>query len=184
MIESLYTNAWGAFLVMLLLQIPFLIAFFYVVNKKAFVDSEPGRTEPGKYSFARYSWLVVAVSAFFLINFASIKYMPTIVEANAATSPDVIDVHVTAKSWSYEISETTFEAGQTIRFLVNSVDTVHSFAVYHPEGKLMFTMMLVPGMETASAVVYTFTEPGEYTIRCLEYCGMAHHAMKDKLTVI
>ena len=184
MIDYLYTNAWGAFIVMLALQLPFLGVFFYVVNKKAFVDSDSGKTEPGKYSFARYSWLVVAVGAFILINIASIKYMPTIVEANAGTSADVKDVSVTARSWSYEISDTTFKAGQTVRFLVKSVDTVHSFAVHHPDGHLLFTMMLVPGMETQSAVVHTFTEPGEYTVRCLEYCGIAHHAMKNKLTVI
>ncbi|MCP4432913.1 MAG: hypothetical protein GY806_18225 [Gammaproteobacteria bacterium] len=184
MIEFLYTSAWGAFVVMLMLQIPFLIVFFHVVNKKAFVDSEPGKTEADKYSFVRYSWIGIVLLAFFVINGFSIQYMPTIVEANAAASGDVRNVKVTAQSWSFEFSENDFKVGDTVRFLAASVDTVHSFALYHPEGNLLFTMMLVPGTSTESAIVHTFTEPGEYTIRCLEYCGIAHHAMKNKLTVL
>ena len=184
MIEFLYTNAWGAFIVMLMMQIPFLIIFFGIINKKAFVDSEPSKTEPGKYSYLRYSWVVLVVVAFIAINGASIKYMPTIVEANAAMSPDVKNVQVTARSWLFEFSDNEFKVGETVRFMAKSVDTVHSFALYHPDGHLLFTMMLVPGTETASAVVHTFEEPGEYKIRCLEYCGIAHHAMINKFTVI
>jgi len=184
MIESLYTNAWGAFVVMLMLQIPFLVVFFSIVNKKAFGDSEPSKTDPGKYTHLRYGWVVLVVVAFIAINGASIKYMPTIVEANAAMSPDVKNVDIMARSWLFEFSENEFKVGESVRFLAKSVDTVHSFALYHPDGHLLFTMMLIPGVETASAVVHTFEEPGEYNIRCLEYCGAAHHAMINKLTVI
>ena len=84
MIELLYTSAWGAFVFMLMLQIPFLIVFFHVVNKKAFADSESSKTEASKYSYLKYGWIVVAVAVFIVVNAASIKYMPTIVEARAA----------------------------------------------------------------------------------------------------
>jgi cytochrome c oxidase subunit 2 len=60
---------------------------------------------------------------------------------------------------------------------------VHGFAVYHPDGRVLFTMMLIPGMKPAS-LVHTFTEAGEYKVRCLEYCGIAHHAMQDRLVVV
>jgi len=42
---------------------------------------------------------------------------------------------------------------------------------------------LMPGMEAATTLVHTFKEPGEYKIRCLEYCGIVHHAMQDLLVV-
>ncbi|MBT3206244.1 MAG: hypothetical protein HOM14_02185 [Gammaproteobacteria bacterium] len=184
MIEFLYTNAWGAFIALLMFQIPFLLVFFHVVNKKAFVDSEPSKTDPEKYSYSRYGWIAFVVVAFIVLNAASIEYMPTIVEANASTSQDVKNVSVTARSWSFEFSEMEYKVGQTVRFQAKSVDTVHSFALFHPDGSQLFTMMLVPGAGTESAVVHTFTEPGEYTVRCLEYCGIAHHAMKNTLTVL
>lgn len=186
MIDFLYTSAWGAFITMLLFQIPFLIVFYRIVNKKAFVDSEPGKTAAGKYSYARYGWLALVVGAFIVVNIASIKYMPTIIEAKAAISGDVRNVNVTARSWAFEISDKDkeYKVGETVRFLAKSEDTVHSFALIHPDGSQIFTMMLVPGAGVDSAMVHTFTEPGEYTVRCLEFCGAAHHAMKSTLTVL
>ncbi len=184
MIDLLFTSAWGAFLTMLMFQIPFLIVFYRIVNKKAFVDSEPGKTEPSKYSYSRYAWLGLVVGAFIVVNVASIKYMPTIIEANASMSQDVRDVNVTARSWAFELSDNEYKVGESIRFLAKAEDTVHSFALIHPDGSQIFTMMLVPGAGVESAVVHTFTEPGEYTVRCLEFCGAAHHAMKSTITVL
>ena len=184
MFEFLYTSAWGAFIVLLAFQIPFLIVFFHIVNKKAFADPEPSATVPEKYSRLRYAWIALVLLLFVVVNAASINYMPTIVEANASVAGDVKNVHVSARSWFYEFSDREFNVGQKVRFLAKSVDTVHSFALYHPDGHLLFTMMLVPGAGVESAVVHTFTDPGEYTVRCLEYCGIAHHAMKNTMTVL
>ncbi|GJL83876.1 MAG: hypothetical protein DHS20C01_35100 [marine bacterium B5-7] len=184
MIEYLYTNAWGAFIVLLMFQIPFLIVFFHIVNKKAFIESKPGKTRPEKYSYYRYSWIALVLVAFVVVNSASIKYMPTVVEANSASDPNVKNVDVTASSWAFQFSEREFNVGETVRFKAKSTDTVHSFALHHPDGNLLFTLMLVPGAGTESAVVHTFTVPGEYTVRCLEYCGIAHHAMKNTFTVM
>ncbi len=184
MIEFLYTSAWGAFITLLMFQIPFLLVFFHIVNKKAFVDSEPSKTKLEKYSYSKYAWIALVLLAFIIINGASIKYMPTIVDANTTMSQDVKKVKITARSWLFEFSEMEFEVGQTVRFEAKSEDTVHSFALFHPNGSQLFTLMLIPGAGTESAIVHTFTEPGEYTVRCLEYCGIAHHAMQNTLTVL
>lgn len=184
MIDYLFSNAWGAFIVLLCFHIPFFIVFFHIVNKKAFADPEPSHTEPEKYSVYRYGWIGLVVGLFIVINVVSIDYMPTIIDARAATDPDIRKVDVTAKLWGFEFSEQEFEAGETVRFQAKSIDAVHSFALFHPDGQLLFTMMLLPGAGSESAVVHTFDEPGEYTIRCLEYCGIAHHAMKRTMTVI
>ena len=32
-------------------------------------------------------------------------------------------------------------------------------------------------------LVYRFPAPGSYVIRCLEYCGIAHHVMQTTLVV-
>ena len=63
-------------------------------------------------------------------------------------------------------------------------DTQHGFAVYHPDGRVLFTMLMMPGTTKPTSVVYTFKDPGKYTVRCLEYCGVAHHRMQDELTVV
>jgi cytochrome c oxidase subunit II len=183
MLDFLYQSGWGAFSIMLFFQIPFLIVFFYIVYRKASADPGPGDTDPRRTSRVEWLWLSIVVVLFVGVNVLSIKYMPTISTARAtATEQDIHDVDVTARSWSYEISDREVEVGRPVRFSVKSADTVHGFAIYHPDGRVLFTMMLIPGVDPSS-IIHTFTEPGTYKVRCLEYCGTAHHVMQDQLVV-
>ncbi|MDP6572460.1 MAG: hypothetical protein QGI63_08650 [Rhodospirillales bacterium] len=185
MLDSLFLSGWGAFGMVLFLLIPFLFVFFYVVFRKSFVDSNPGTTDAKKYVRLEGMWIGLVVLVFVGVNIASIGYMPTVSTAKAATSgQDIIDVNFTAKSWVFDFAEATIEVGRPVRFSGKSLDTMHGFAVYHPSGKVLFTMMLMPGMEKPTSLIHTFTEPGTYTVRCLEYCGIAHHEMRDEIVVI
>ena len=183
MLDFIYQSSWGAFTIMLFFQIPFLIIFFTVVYRKAHTDRNYSDADKRRISRAELLWLTIVVVLFVGVNVLSIKYMPTISTAQAAaTEQNIQDVDVTARSWSYEISDRQVEVGRPVRFSVNSADTVHGFAVYHPDGRVLFTMMLIPGVEPSS-LIHTFTEPGTYKVRCLEYCGIAHHVMQDQLVV-
>lgn len=183
MLDFLYQSGWGAFAMMLFLQIPFLIVFFFVVYRKAYRDSAPSDTDARRFSRVEGLWMTIVVVLFVVINVVSISYMPTVATAQAATTDqDLQEIEVTAQSWAYQISDRNLEVGRPVRFSVTSADTVHGFAVYDPDGRLLFTQMLIPGM-APSSLIYTFSEPGTYTVRCLEYCGIAHHAMRDHLTV-
>ena len=184
MLGSLFQNASGAFLVMLVLQIPFLVVFLYIVYRKSFVNAEASDTDQRKLSRVDGVWMIVVIILFVGINIASIKYMPPVFSAQAAaTQNDIQDVEVTAQSWTYEMSDQEFAVGNTIRFSAKSADTMHSFALYHPDGRMLFTMMLMPGLEAPASIIHTFTEPGTYKVRCLEYCGAAHHEMQDEIVV-
>lgn len=183
MLDFLYANGWGAFTVMLLFQIPFMLFFLFIVFRKGFVNTEPNDIPNSKVTMLRTIWIGTVAVLFVVVNVASIQYMPAISSAHAAKNADnVLDVNVEAVSWSYDISQQEFPTGTTVRFSAKAVDTVHGFAVYHPDGRVVFTMMLVPGVGPSS-LVYTFKEPGTYKIRCLEYCGAAHHEMSDELIV-
>jgi len=183
MFDFLYQSAWGAFTIMLFFQIPFLIVFFYIVYRKSHTDPGPSGMDEKRISRLKGPWIAIVVVLFIVVNVISIQYMPTVYTAQAAASGlDIQNVDVTAQSWSYQISDRQFEVGRPVRFSVKSVDTMHGFAVYHPDGRMLFTMMLMPGMEQSS-IIHTFTEPGTYKVRCLEYCGIAHHLMKDELIV-
>ncbi|MCW8944088.1 MAG: hypothetical protein OQL27_04880 [Sedimenticola sp.] len=185
MLDFLYSTGWGAFALMLFFHIPFLIVFPYIVYRKCYVNTGPSNTDPRKLSRLEALWLIIAVGLFIAANVYSINYLPMVkTSATEASGAVIQDVDVTARSWSYEISNRQFEVGKPVRFSVKSVDTMHGFTVYHPNGKILFNMMLIPGLEKASSLVYTFTEPGKYKVRCLEYCGIAHHAMQDELTVV
>jgi len=182
-LDFVFQSEWGAFGVLLLFQIPFLLVFLTIVFRKAYVDTSPTTISDTNVRRWRSSWLALAIALFLIINLASIKFFPAVYTARAAASgTEVMDVTVDAQSWSYDMSAQEFVAGKPVRFIAQSLDTVHGFAVYHPEGHILFTMMLIPGVGTSS-LIYTFDEPGTYKVRCLEYCGMAHHDMSDEIIV-
>ncbi|MCW9034074.1 MAG: hypothetical protein OQJ97_07610 [Rhodospirillales bacterium] len=184
MLDSLYLSGWGAFGMTIFMFIPFFVVFMYVVVKKSFSDPNP-TTGDGNYAKAEWLWLGFVTIVFVGVNIASIGYMPTVATAKAVASGEKItEVNFTAESWSFDIPEVTIEVGKPIRFSGKSNDTVHGFAIYDPHGDILFTMMLMPGMESPTSLIHTFTEPGTYLVRCLEFCGLAHHEMRDEIVVV
>ena len=185
MLDTLFQSGWGAYAMMLFMLIPFLCIFFYIIITKSIIDPSPSKATQKSFKRFEYMWLGLVVFVFVTVNVASIQYMPTVMTANAAAAGgDILNVDINAQSWSYDISEQTFETNRPIRFSAKSLDTMHSFAVYHPDGRMLFTMMLMPGMDDPTSLIYTFADPGTYTVRCLEYCGLSHHDMLDELTVV
>ena len=184
MMDFMYLSGWGAYAMVLFMLIPFALVFLFIVFKKSVTDPDPSKGS-GNYARAEWAWIGLVVVVFVGANVASLDYMPTIATAKAmASGQDVVEVELVAESWSYEISEQTIEVGTPVRFSGTSDDTMHSFAVYHPGGDVLFTMMLMPGLDNPTSLIHTFTEAGTYTVRCLEYCGLMHHQMRDELVVV
>jgi len=71
----------------------------------------------------------------------------------------------------------TLPARTPITFHITSVDVVHGFEIVRTNGQTM----VIPGY--VSQFTTTFA-PGEYMIACNEYCGVGHHLMFSKLTVV
>jgi cytochrome c oxidase subunit 2 len=67
--------------------------------------------------------------------------------------------------------------GHPVRVLLRSQDVLHDFTV--PQFRVK--MDLVPGMQTY--LWFTPTKTGEYDILCEELCGIAHFAMRGRVTV-
>jgi cytochrome c oxidase subunit 2 len=185
MLDFLYLNGWGPFVVTMIFFIPFIIGFVYVIRKRSQVSADSSVTQPQSLSRVETVWIGLVLVLFVGFNLLSLGYMPTIQTAKAMVNEaDIQHVDFTAQSWAYDISNRTVEAERPVRFSGRSLDTMHSFAVYDPEGDVRFTLMLMPGLEDLTSIIHTFDKPGTYTIRCLEYCGIAHHVMNDKLTVV
>ena len=183
MLDFLFSG-WGAFWATMAMLLPFAGMFWYVIQRKSVANSGRSVTQPAALSRIEGYWLTAVFVIFVTINLASLKFMPIIATARAATGGVPLqEIEFTATSWSYEMSSRQVEAGKPVRFSGRAKDTQHGFAVYHPDGRMLFTMLMMPGVSKATSVVHTFSEPGTYKIRCLEYCGIAHHAMKDELIV-
>jgi cytochrome c oxidase subunit II len=185
MLESFYLTGWGGFGMMLFMLIPFMAVFFYIVYRKSVTDPSPSQAPRATFVKFERAWIALIIVVFVGVNIASIDFMPTTATARALASGEKLtEVNFSAESWSYDIDEVKIEVGKPVRFSGKSLDTMHGFAVYHPEGKVLFTMMLMPGMENPTSLVHTFKDPGTYTVRCLEYCGASHHEMRDEITVV
>jgi len=90
-------------------------------------------------------------------------------------------VTVTGMQWSWTLSRRQLPVGVPIEFAVGSRDVNHDFALYDAHGRLLAQVQGMPGY--TNHLVYVFPAVGEYTVRCLEYCGLGHHTMSATITV-
>jgi cytochrome c oxidase subunit 2 len=85
-----------------------------------------------------------------------------------------VTVAVVASDFSFSPDPIEVPAGRPVTFRITSSDVIHGFEVIGTNANTM----VIPGY--VSQFTMTFA-PGEYTIGCNEYCGVAHHAMVGKL---
>lgn len=129
---------------------------------------------------------IVAFSAFILV-FAVVSWVtlwkfPIPEQSNAANPPISTQVvKVVGRQWSWQLSAHTLRENVPVEFRVTSADVNHDFAVYDPAGVLVAQVQAMPGY--VNKLMHTFRQPGTYTVRCLEYCGLGHAAMVARFRV-
>lgn len=67
-----------------------------------------------------------------------------------------------------------------IEFQVTSRDVNHGFGIYNMKGEMLLQTQAMPGY--VNRLIHTFEE-GEYTILCMEYCGLPHGIMVSTIHV-
>lgn len=101
-------------------------------------------------------------------------------EANAEARVDKV-VDVVGYQWRWELSQTEFQAGETVLFRVSSADVNHGFGIYDQNLRLVAQVQSMPGY--TNHLRHTFDTPGIYRALCMEYCGTAHHGMISDIQV-
>lgn len=92
-------------------------------------------------------------------------------------APGQYEARIVAGIWTFTPNELRVPAGSTIHFWATSKDVVHGFFI----ARANVNVMLLPGQ--VAHVEARFDRPGEYSIICHEYCGIAHHTMAGKIIV-
>lgn len=123
------------------------------------------------------SFATIAAVLFIL----TLRWLPYQGMRIAELGPPPITVTVTGAQWSWALSRTRIPPGVPVEFAVSASDVNHDFGVYDPRGRLVAQVQAMPGY--INRLVYVFPAPGTYTVRCLEYCGLAHHVMTTSITV-
>jgi heme/copper-type cytochrome/quinol oxidase subunit 2 len=98
-------------------------------------------------------------------------------DAQTAPSPKPVhELQVVAGRFAYEPASLQVIAGEPVRLVVRSRDTVHGFSI----PKLKIDGRIPKG---GDFMVIEFTAPpsGRYEIECSEFCGSGHKQMKAAL---
>jgi cytochrome c oxidase subunit II len=120
-------------------------------------------------------WVLSAtVIASFVLTVPSFPY-PT-----ASQSRSLRHFAVVAQQFSFRLPS-TIPLNTDVIFDVTSKDVNHGFGIYDPNGQLIAQVQAMP--DYTNHLPVRFRVPGTYTIRCLEYCGIAHHVMQASFEV-
>lgn len=113
-------------------------------------------------------------------SWATLHRFPIPSQQGTLATSQVVDV--VGHMWRWELSATTLPVDTDIEFRVTSADVNHGFAIYSPQDRIVTQTQAMPGY--TNRMVYRFSEPGTYTIQCLEYCGIGHDPMRATLEVV
>lgn len=166
----------------MILEIFLVVAAIAIVVMVWLGNDRPGQPLPQEvvvsrgYALRRY-WFglvtIVAVATFGL-TIPHFPYPP------ASAAPNVEHFKVIAQQYSFSVPADV-PLNRPVVFDVTSHDVNHGFGIYAPDGRMFSQVQAMP--EYVNHLPLTFTVPGHYTIRCLEYCGIAHAAMQGGFDV-
>lgn len=123
------------------------------------------------------SFAAIAIVLFIL----TLRWLPYQGTRIAELGPPSVTVAVKGAQWRWTLSRTRVPMGVPVEFAVSADDVNHDFGLYDPRGRLVAQVQAMPGY--TNRLVYVFPAAGTYTVRCLEYCGLAHHLMTTSITV-
>lgn len=159
----------------------FLIVAAAAIGIMLFVALYRGKEPVGQdvvsasgYAIRRY-WFAVILAASVAVFIFTIPHFPY---ASAQTPGK--HYTVVAQQYSFVLPQ-SIPADKPIVFDVTSRDVNHGFAIYDPNGRLVGQVQAMPGY--MNHLPFEFHARGHYTVRCLEYCGIAHAAMQGGFDV-
>ncbi len=151
-------------------------AISFAVFRSTSRPLEEDRT--GTWSRRETQWLVVMVVVLFALLMGTIFYVPY--GDTAGSRAQFVRVTGVQYAWAIDAPQ-PIVTGRPVEFIARSRDVAHGFGVYNPEDVLIFQAQVVADHD--QKIVHTFSEPGVYTVRCLEFCGAGHHLMQSTFVV-
>jgi cytochrome c oxidase subunit 2 len=141
-------------------------------------DDANGMTRTAYQWRARLFWIALIAGA--IVTFATLTEWPIPGHALASNKPDTV-IRAVGAQWRWTLDRNTVRAGELVEFQVSADDVNHGFAIYQGKSRIIAQTQAMPGYVNKLQV--RFTEPGDYEVLCLEYCGLAHHGMRAAIKV-
>lgn len=165
-----------------------VIAIAFLVARSRLPQREPGAATTAVYRVRRAYF--VALTAVLVVVLGITLTMTPYPARFGAQTPDA-QVKVTGAMWYWTLAPTSgaatvsgalvLPAGKLVEFDVSSQDVNHGFGIYSASGQLLAQTQAMPSY--TNRLFYRFATPGRYYVLCLEFCGIAHHAMNTQFEV-
>ncbi|MDA4111641.1 MAG: hypothetical protein OK439_03825 [Thaumarchaeota archaeon] len=145
------------------------------------------------HALAKYEkqWVALIVVIFVVFSISTLAYLPYPYAHTNIKPNKIIDVQAQQFNWCLSPAPTwgnpncktniPITVGDTVYFNVTSIDVTHGFGVYSASGSILFQVQVMP--QYYNNIMYQFTSPGIYYIRCLEFCGYGHYGMISAMNV-
>jgi cytochrome c oxidase subunit 2 len=180
-------TAYYAAIVTLLVSLATIAIAFLVSSKRFPAVSAVAATSTVYRIRSVYFVIILAVT---IIGLAFTLPMTPYPSKSDESRPD-LTVKALGEMWSWTLTPSpgdasakgnlTLPAGKAVEFEVSSKDVNHNFAIYNSAGELIAQVQAMPNY--TNHLFYRFDVPGHYYVLCLEYCGVAHHAMNAEFDV-
>ncbi len=171
-----------------ILAIPVFVGVLTFAGYSLFVFRTRGRpTENGPHitgnTRLQFAWLGIS---FILVTVLYVIGFNGLAELEAAAPASALHVKVTAQQWIFDYTYTDYNlsasslylpVNQPVEFKVTSLDVQHSFWI--PE--MGVKADAVPG--EINTFVVTPNKTGNFTVRCMELCGVLHAYMNTNVVV-
>lgn len=131
------------------------------------------------YALRRW-WFAILSTVLILVFIIMIPFFPY-GRSKSSANEDAIRYNIVARQYLFEGLPPEIPADTPVIFEVYAADVNHGFAIYNPQNQLIGQVQAMPGYR--NELVMTFSEPGQYSVRCLEFCGTGHHLMGGSFTV-
>jgi cytochrome c oxidase subunit 2 len=181
------------FLVLTVLAIPVALFVFVFIGYSLFAFRVKGRpTEDGPALQPRpvlqIGWLgITSLLCLFLFIWGAFAFY----QETSAASSNTLVINVTAQQWQWTFNYpqygATSQGAQVIElpvnrpvvFYVTSKDVLHGFSIR----AFGVRVDANPGQVTSTALT-TPTQLGQYTVNCVELCGLLHSYMWEAVNVV
>jgi cytochrome c oxidase subunit 2 len=164
-------------LLVTLFGICFISTIFILVIKNSGNGIEEYGGVVKKAYHIRKFWFATIALLGCTVTYLSLSPFP-IVKAGIAEEQVV---NAIGGQWYWQLDKRELKVNQPVVFKVTSVDVNHGFAIYDDSDTLVTQVQSMPNY--INELRHTFQQPGQYKILCLEFCGIAHHAMQAIITV-
>jgi cytochrome c oxidase subunit II len=114
------------------------------------------------------------------------RYSGVVAAAAVLLSPGAVvhrpvhEVQVVASKFMFEPAVIEVTAGEPVRLVIRSKDTVHGFAV----PRLKIDVQVPKSGGEPAIVEFVAPPPGRFDVACSEFCGSGHGQMKAALISI